>query len=70
MTEADPVIPSLHLGYAIANIYRCLAPCGECTGGYISELLQKRFVCYRRCHNITENDFDSTTTSRFREAGI
>jgi len=50
--------------FASANIYRCLAPCQECTGTYISEILQKRFVCYCRCHHqITKNPVDSTLSN-------
>jgi hypothetical protein len=59
MTRAEPSPLSRHPQFASANIYRCLAPCKECTGNYISELLQKRFVCNCRCHKITENDFGS-----------
>jgi hypothetical protein len=42
-----------HLQFSTANIYKCLAPCKECTGNYISELLQKRFICRCPCHLIT-----------------
>jgi hypothetical protein len=69
MTGADPSTLSRHLQFAIANIYRCLAPCKECTGNYISELLQKRFVCHCRCHNTTNSSFGSATI-RLKEAGV
>lgn len=71
-----PAVPqpsSNHLWrqYATANIYRCLASCKECTGYYISEILQKRFVCCCKCHHNnkkTENDFGSIITApRFRK---
>jgi hypothetical protein len=61
-----------HQQFTTANIYKCLAPCNECNGNYISELLQKRFVCYCRCHEkIAENyrGLDSTTTLRFTKRG-
>ncbi len=69
MTEADVYLPLHHMQFATANIYRCLAPCKECTGNYISEILQKRFLCQCRCHKKTENDigFD---TSRLGVGGI
>ena len=70
MIEADPsTLSSHHQQFATLNIYRCLAACKECTGNYISELLQKRFICHCRCHKTTENDFDSPTL-RFREVDI
>jgi len=48
---ADPSPPSLyHLQWQTADIYRCLAPCNECTGNYVSELLEKRFICHCPCH--------------------
>ncbi|HYZ59582.1 MAG TPA: hypothetical protein VE544_07985 [Nitrososphaeraceae archaeon] len=69
MTEADPFPPSSHHPqFATANIYKCLAPCKECTGYYTSELLRKRLICYCRCHSIAENG-SPFTTPRFREAG-
>lgn len=32
------------------EIFHCLAPCAECTGGYISEILGMRFICCCPCH--------------------
>ena len=60
--------------FTIASVYKCLAPCHECSRSYVSELLKKRFICYCSCHNnkITENDYDfgSTTTLQcFRGIG-
>jgi hypothetical protein len=70
MTGAEPSLPSHHLQFATTNIYKCLAPCKECTGNYISEILQKRFLCHCRCHKIAENDFGDANTPHFREGGI
>jgi hypothetical protein len=67
---ADPSSPSpYHLQFATADIYRCLAPCNECTGNYVSELLQKRFLCHCRCHNTTKSDFGAATI-RLKEAVV
>jgi hypothetical protein len=71
MTTADassplPQLSSHHLRqqFAIANTYRCLAPCKECTRNYISEILQKQFVCCCRCHHqITKNPIDSAISN-------
>jgi hypothetical protein len=38
------------------HIYRCLAPCSECTGQYVSEVLSKRLICCCDCHNRMEVD--------------
>ena len=63
--------PHHHMQFATAIIYRCLAPCKECTGNYISEILQKRFLCRCRCHKLAEDDdISSATTSYLREDGI
>lgn len=72
MTEPEAPLSASHnpLRFATIDIYKCLAPCKECTGNYISETLQKRFICYCRCHYIiTGNDIDSTT-SNLTEEGI
>jgi hypothetical protein len=70
MIEAEPSqSQDRHLQFVTTNIYRCLAPCKECTGNYVSEILQKRFICNCRCHKITENEFGSTTP-HVRDAGI
>jgi hypothetical protein len=38
-------------GLATENIYRCLSACDKCSRYYISQLLQKRFVCSNcKCH--------------------
>jgi hypothetical protein len=59
--------------FTIASIYKCLAPCHECSRNYVSELLKKRFICYCSCHNkITVDDYDfgfTTTLQRFRGIG-
>jgi hypothetical protein len=79
MTTADEPSPpsrpqpsSHHLRqqFATANIYRCLAPCKECTGNYISEILQKRFICYCRCHKITKNIIDSAISHQEEHLNI
>jgi hypothetical protein len=59
MIGAEPSPLSHHLQFATTKIYKCLAPCKECTGNYISEILQKRFVCNCRCHKTIDNDFGS-----------
>jgi hypothetical protein len=59
---AQPSSHHLQQHFATANIYRCLAPCKECTGNYISEILQKRFMCCCRCHRITKDAIDSATS--------
>jgi len=56
MTGAEPFTVSRHMQFSTANIYKCLAPCKECNGNYVSELLQKRFICYCRCHKTIDND--------------
>ena len=59
-----------HRQFTTANIYKCLAPCNECNGNYASELLQKRFICYCRCHTkIAGNDFGSATQG-FKEEAV
>jgi hypothetical protein len=46
-SRADPSSPSPYpLQWQTADIYMCLAPCNECTENYVSELLEKRFVCH------------------------
>jgi hypothetical protein len=49
--EEDPLSP-LHQQqrFVTENIYRCLAPCQDCTGKYISQLLRKRLICNCLCH--------------------
>lgn len=32
-------------------IRKCLTPCLECTGRYVSKVLGKRFVCHCPCHH-------------------
>jgi hypothetical protein len=31
-------------------IYKCLTPCAECTGRYVSDVLEKRLICRCLCH--------------------
>jgi hypothetical protein len=70
MMGTDVSLPPVHhLQFTTANIYKCLAPCRECTGNYISKILQKRLVCKCRCHSIKEDNFGSITSSTI-EAGI
>lgn len=68
-TDVSPPPSTHHLQFATTNIYRCLAPCRECPGNYVSELLQKRFLCHCRCHNTTKSDFGSATI-RLREEAV
>jgi len=69
MTGIDVSHPpsSLHVHFGIAVIYRCLAPCKECTGNYISEMLQKQFICNCMCHSTKENNFGTTTPDGIEE---
>lgn len=32
-------------------IRKCLTPCPECPRRYISEVLEKRLICYCSCHS-------------------
>jgi hypothetical protein len=66
---AQPSSNHLWQQYALANIYRCLSPCKECTGNYVSEMLQKRFICHCICHKTIEDNF-AFTIPRIREADI
>jgi hypothetical protein len=70
MTEAEPSLsPHRHPQFVTTNIYNCFMPCKECTGNYVSELLQKRFLCHCRCHNTAKSDFGSATI-RLRETVV
>jgi hypothetical protein len=48
--EEDPLSPLHKQQFVTENIYRCLAPCHDCTGKYISQLLGKRLICNCICH--------------------
>jgi hypothetical protein len=62
--------PSLHLlPFGTSVIYKCLAPCNECTRNYISQMLQKRFICNCICHSTKVNNSGSNMPHR-REEGI
>ncbi|MDQ3967968.1 MAG: hypothetical protein M3275_06185 [Thermoproteota archaeon] len=51
MTIVDPLPPlSEQQPFVTENIFRCLAPCQDCTGQYISQLLRKRLICNCTCH--------------------
>jgi hypothetical protein len=70
MTGAELSLSShRHLQFVTIHIFKCLAPCKECTGNYISEILQKRFLCHYRCHKTPQNDFGSARLY-FREEGF
>jgi hypothetical protein len=60
---SPPLPSSHHRQFTLTNIYKCLVPCKECTGNYVSEILQKRFICNCRCHYVREDNFASATTS-------
>jgi hypothetical protein len=32
-------------------IHKCLTPCAQCTGRYVSNILGKRFICHCPCHH-------------------
>lgn len=49
--EEDPLLPlRKQQQFVTENIYRCLAPCQDCTGSYVSEILGMRFICCCYCH--------------------
>ena len=49
---AESTFTTLHSIADIETFYliQCLAPCEECPRQYVSEVLQKRFLCNFSCH--------------------
>jgi hypothetical protein len=50
--EEDPLslLHKQQQHFVTENIYHCLAPCQDCTGSYVSEILGMRFICCCYCH--------------------
>jgi hypothetical protein len=51
----------------IEVISNCLAPCEECTGRYISETLEKQFICDCKCHRVASDDSSSDNNCKKHE---
>ena len=64
MTEWASAPSQYIAGLEIERLLRCLAPCTECTGIYVSEVLGRRFICCCGCHVKSKELIGSSHTDK------